>query len=62
MHYNSEKKAQLQANGYAQGTDNHLQASQQKHLPHEAWRVVKQKQGRVKPTIQMKCETIITMM
>uniref|UniRef100_UPI0035934C76 LirA/MavJ family T4SS effector n=1 Tax=Aquiflexum sp. TaxID=1872584 RepID=UPI0035934C76 len=26
---------------------------QEKHLPHEAWHVVQQKQGRVKPTLQM---------
>ncbi len=28
------------------------QAGQERHLPHEAWHVVQQKQGRVKPTIQ----------
>lgn len=54
VHYNSNKPAQLQAHAYAQGTDIHLGAGQEKHLPHEAWHVVQQKQGRVKPTIQMK--------
>ncbi len=34
--------------------DIHLGAGQEKHLPHEAWHVVQQKQGRVKPTMQMK--------
>lgn len=54
VHYNSNKPAQLQAYAYAQGTDIHLAAGQEKHLPHEAWHVVQQKQGRVKPTLQMK--------
>ncbi|MFK7904877.1 MAG: DUF4157 domain-containing protein [Chitinophagales bacterium] len=54
VHYNSEKPAQLQAHAFAQGTDIHLGAGQEKHLPHEAWHVVQQKQGRVKPTMQMK--------
>lgn len=54
VHYNSDKPAQLQAHAYAQGTDIHLGSGQEKHLPHEAWHVVQQKQGRVKPTMQMK--------
>ncbi|WP_299113979.1 DUF4157 domain-containing protein [uncultured Winogradskyella sp.] len=54
VHYNSNKPAQLNAHAYAQGTDIHLASGQEKHLPHEAWHVVQQKQGRVKPTLQMK--------
>lgn len=54
VHYNSERPAQLQAHAYAQGTDIHLASGQEKYLPHEAWHVVQQKQGRVKPTMQMK--------
>lgn len=54
VHYNSDKPAQLQAHAYAQGTDIHLASGQEKHLPHEAWHVVQQKQGRVKPTVQLK--------
>ncbi|MEO1515505.1 MAG: DUF4157 domain-containing protein [Bacteroidota bacterium] len=54
VHRNSSKPAQLQAHAYAQGTDIHLGPGQEKHLAHEAWHVVQQKQGRVKPTIQMK--------
>jgi len=54
VHKNSDKPAQLQAHAYAQGTDIHLGPGQEKHLPHEAWHVVQQKQGRVKPTMQMK--------
>ena len=54
VHYNSNKPAQLQAHAYAQGTNIHLASGQEKHLPHEAWHVVQQKQGRVKATTQMK--------
>ncbi|WP_299243395.1 DUF4157 domain-containing protein [uncultured Aquimarina sp.] len=54
VHYNSSKPAQLQAHAYAQGTDIHLAPGQEKHLPHEAWHVVQQKQGRVRPTMQFK--------
>lgn len=54
VHYNSAKPAQLNALAYAQGTNIHVAPGQEKHVPHEAWHVVQQKQGRVKPTIQMK--------
>jgi|GEM_PF-5531677 len=54
VHYNSDKPAQLNAHAYAGGADIHLATGQEKHLPHEAWHVVQQKQGRVKPTLQMK--------
>lgn len=54
VHRNSAKPAQLNALAYAQGTDIHLGPGQEKHLPHEAWHVVQQAQGRVKATTQMK--------
>lgn len=54
VHYNSPKPAQLQALAYTQGTDIHVALGQEEHLPHEAWHVVQQMQGRVKPTMQMK--------
>jgi len=54
VHYNSSKPAGLNAHAYAQGTEIHLGAGQERHLPHEAWHVVQQKQGRVRPTLQMK--------
>ena len=54
VHYNSAQPAQLQAHAYAQGTDIHVAPGQEQHLPHEAWHVVQQKQGRVRPTMQMK--------
>lgn len=54
VHYNSAEPAKVQAHAYAQGTDIHIASGQEKHLPHEAWHVVQQKQGRVQPTLQMK--------
>ncbi len=54
VHYNSEKPAQLNAHAYAQGSEIHLAAGQEKHLPHEAWHVVQQKQGRVRANRQLK--------
>ncbi|MEB3310412.1 MAG: DUF4157 domain-containing protein [Snowella sp.] len=54
VHYNSSKPAQLQALAYTQGTEIHVGSGQEKHLAHEAWHVVQQMQGRVKPTMQMK--------
>ncbi len=59
VHYNSEKPAQLNAHAYAQGSDIHVAAGQGKHLPHEAWHVVQQAQGRVKPTVQMKGNLLV---
>ncbi len=53
VHYNSSKPAQLNAHAYAQGNQIHLASGQEKHLPHEAWHVVQQKQGRVSPTTQV---------
>ncbi|MBE9210885.1 DUF4157 domain-containing protein [Nostoc sp. LEGE 06077] len=52
VHYNSPKPAELNALAYAQGTEIHVASGQEQHLPHEAWHIVQQKQGRVKPTIQ----------
>jgi hypothetical protein len=53
VHYNSQRPAQLQAHAFAQGSEIHLASGQEKHLPHEAWHVVQQKQGRVKPSFQL---------
>ncbi|MUG92558.1 DUF4157 domain-containing protein [Scytonema sp. UIC 10036] len=54
VHYNSSKPTQLQALAYTKGTEIYVAPGQEKHLPHEAWHVVQQTQGRVKPTMQMK--------
>jgi len=50
----SAQPAQLNALAYAQGTDIHVAPGQEQHLPHEAWHVVQQAQGRVRPTLQAK--------
>jgi len=52
VHYNSPEPDKVQALAYAQGTEIHLGPGQEKHLPHEAWHIVQQKQGRVSPTRQ----------
>jgi uncharacterized protein YbjQ (UPF0145 family) len=54
VNYNSASPAQLHAHAYAQGKDIHVAPGQEKHVPHEAWHVVQQKQGRVKATTQLK--------
>ena len=53
VHYNSPQPVQLNALAYAQGGDIHVAPGQEQHLPHEAWHVVQQAQGRVRPTMQM---------
>lgn len=53
VHYNSSKPSQLNAHAYAQGTQIHLAPGQNQHLPHEAWHVAQQKQGRVRPTTEV---------
>lgn len=53
VHYNSDKPAQLQALAYTQGSNIHIAPGQEKHLPHEAWHVVQQMQGRVQSTMQL---------
>lgn len=53
VHYNSSKPSQVNALAYAQGADIYLGPGQERHLPHEAWHIVQQKQGRVRPTLQV---------
>src|SRR4051794_40837264 len=54
VHRNSAEPARLGADAYARGSDIHLGPGQERHLPHEAWHVVQQKQGRGRPTMQLK--------
>lgn len=54
VHHDSDKPSQVGALAYAQGNEIHVGPGQEEHLPHEAWHVVQQKQGRVTPTIQTK--------
>jgi Domain of unknown function (DUF4157) len=53
VHYNSPEPSRLQAHAYARGTDIYLAPGQERHLPHEAWHVVQQAQGRVRQTSQV---------
>jgi len=50
VNFNSLKPSELGAAAYAQGSDIHLGPEQEKHLPLEAWHVVKQKKGTIKST------------
>ena len=51
VHYNSPLAEQQGARDYARGNDEiHLGPGQERYLPHEAWHVVQQKQGRVSQT------------
>ncbi|WP_293117248.1 DUF4157 domain-containing protein [Moorena sp. SIO3E8] len=54
VNYNSPKPAQIQALAYTQGKTIEVGPGQERHLPHEAWHVVQQMQGRVKGTTQTK--------
>lgn len=54
VHRNSSEPARLGGLAFARGTDIHLGPGQERHLPHEAWHVVQQKQGRVTATTQLK--------
>lgn len=53
VHYNSPKPAEVEALAYTKGTEIHVAPGQEQHLPHEAWHVVQQKEGRVPPTIEV---------
>ena len=52
VHHDSSRPAELGALAYAQGDNIYLGPGQDRHLPHEAWHVVQQRQGRVNATRQ----------
>jgi hypothetical protein len=54
VYFNSSQPAQLHASAYAQGNEIHIAPGEERHLPHEAWHIVQQAQGRVKPSFQTK--------
>ncbi|PRX62388.1 uncharacterized protein DUF4157 [Cohnella sp. SGD-V74] len=54
VHYNSDKPARINAMAYTQGSEIYLAPGQERHLPHEGWHAVQQKQGRVQATVQAK--------
>ena len=47
VNYNSDKPSDLGAHAYAEGNQIHVAGGQEKHLAHEAWHVIQQKQNRV---------------
>ena len=53
VHYNSSEPEKVNAHAFAEGNDIHLASGQERHLPHEAWHVAQQKQGRVGPTSEV---------
>ena len=53
VHYNSPKPDRVNALAYTQDRDIYIGFEQEKHLAHEAWHVVQQKQGHVGPTAQI---------
>jgi len=54
VHYDSPKPAAVNALAYTQGADIYVGPGQERHLAHEAWHVVQQRRGRVRPTLQAK--------
>ena len=53
VHRDSPRPAALAALAYAQGSEIHLGPGQDRHLPHEAWHLVQQAQGRVPMTASL---------
>lgn len=54
VHRDSPQPARIGAEAYAAGNDIHLAPGRAHHLPHEAWHVAQQRQGRVRTTVQAK--------
>ena len=54
VHYNSPEPARMQALAFARGNAIHLGPGQERHLPHEAWHIAQQRQGRVRATTKAK--------
>jgi hypothetical protein len=50
VHRNSSEPERLHAHAFTRGSHIHLAPHQERHLSHEAWHVVQQKQGRVRGT------------
>ena len=50
VHHNSPHPAALGAKAYTDGQTIHLAKGESHHLPHEAWHVVQQQQGKVRAT------------
>jgi hypothetical protein len=52
VHRDSPRPAQMNALAFAHGAEIHLGPGQERHLPHEAWHVVQQMQGRARPSLE----------
>jgi hypothetical protein len=52
VHYDSPQPARHRALAFTRGSEIHVGPGQDRHLAHEAWHVVQQKQGRVAATQQ----------
>ncbi|WP_308910524.1 eCIS core domain-containing protein [Pseudokordiimonas caeni] len=50
VQFNSPEPGKYGAHAFARGTSIHVAPGQEQHLPHEAWHVAQQKQGRVSAT------------
>src|SRR5579864_4884688 len=53
VHRDASEPAHVGAVAYTRGTDIYVAPGAERHLPHEAWHVVQQAQGRVQPTLQV---------
>ncbi|EPR11481.1 DUF4474 domain-containing protein [Ruminiclostridium papyrosolvens] len=60
VHKNSDKPQQIGALAYTKGSDIHIAPGQEKHLPHEGWHAVQQMKGKVRSTIQMKSDLLVS--
>jgi hypothetical protein len=54
VHRNCAEPARMGAAAFTKGSRINLAPGEERHLAHEAWHVVQQKQGRVAPIMQMK--------
>lgn len=53
VNYDSTEPAEFGAHAITQGNKIDIAPGQEKHLPHEVWHTAQQKQGRVKPTVEV---------
>lgn len=54
VEYNSDKPAQMGAYAYTQGNIIYIAPGQEKHLAHEVWHIVQQREGKVKKNTEFK--------
>ncbi len=59
VYRDSPVPARIGAHAFARGRDIHLAPGQDHHLPHEAWHLAQQAQGRVAPTLRLADGTAI---